>query len=168
MSATAAEAKQFLVDRISAEAEREGAPLDAKEKEMLGLGEAEASERNDDEAYESRIAELAKAVYDRDVEAGRKAQWDEALDELAAEDLYLFVMLERAGLVKTTSHLVMPDWRMLVGFLPPLVCVALAIVVAVTPVGGWLFPNLAIRIAVAVALLLAPFALSRMRGKRAG
>ena len=49
--------------------------------------------------------------------------------------LYLFVMLERAGLVKTTSHLAMPDWRMMVGFIAPLICVALAILV-VTPLGG--------------------------------
>ncbi len=178
MSVTAAEAKQFLIDRIAAEAERGGAPLDEVDKEMLGFGEAEAglkiAERvraagreRDDEAYESRIARLAKAVYDGDVEAGRKAQWDEALDELAAEDLYLFVMLERAGLVKTTSHLAMPEWRMMAGFVSPLICVALAIV-AVTPVGGWLIPNLAVRIAVAVVLLVAPFALGKLRGRRAG
>ena len=39
MSVTATEAKQFLVDRIAAEAEREGAPLDEAEKELLCLGE---------------------------------------------------------------------------------------------------------------------------------
>ncbi|MFZ0394203.1 MAG: hypothetical protein WCF17_12980 [Terracidiphilus sp.] len=174
MSISVAEAKRFLVDRIAAEAERGGAPLDEAETELLGFGEGEAgmttlerartSEREDEE-YENRIARLAKAVYDRDVEAGRKAEWDEALDELAAEDLYLFVMLERAGLVKTTSHLVMPDWRMMVGVVPPLICVALAIV-AVTPVGGRLIPSLAVRLGIAVALLLAPFALGRLRGRR--
>jgi hypothetical protein len=76
-------------------------------------------------------------------------------------------MLEHAGLVKTTSHFVMPEWRMLVGFIPPLICVAMAIVLAVTPLGGWLIPNLAIRLVIAAALLLAPFALGRMRGRRA-
>ena len=178
MSMTAAEAKQFLVDRVAAEAEREGAPLDEVEKGLLCLGETEAGTKiqersrmldrdGADDEFESRIARLAEAVYDRDVEAGRKAQWDEALDELAAEDLYLFVMLERAGLVKTTSHLAMPDWRMMVGFVPQLISVALAIVV-VTPLGGWLIPNLAIRLAIAVILLLAPFALGRLRGRRTG
>ncbi|HUY95891.1 MAG TPA: hypothetical protein VMU71_11355, partial [Terracidiphilus sp.] len=100
MSATTAEARQFLVDRIAAEAEREGAPLDAMEKEMLGFAESEASARQmesarkfeserDDEEYESRIARLANAVYERDVSAGRKAEWDSAMDRLVAEDLYL-------------------------------------------------------------------------------
>lgn len=168
MSMTAAEAKQFLVDRIAAEAEREGAPLDAIEKDMLGFGEAEASAKQmesartfeserDDEEYESRIARLAKAVYESDVSAGRKAEWDGALDQLAAEDLYLMVMLERAGLVKTTSHLALPDWRLLAGFVPALVCLALAIVV-VTPLGARWIPNLLVRIGIAVALLLAPLA----------
>ncbi len=178
MSVTATEAKQFLVDRIAAEAEREGAPLDEAEKELLCLGETEAGTRTQerartlerdgaDEEFESRIARLAEAVYDRDVEAGRKAQWDEALDELAAEDLYLFVMLERAGLVKTTSHLAMPDWRMMVGFIAPLICVALAILV-VTPLGAKVIPNLILRLGIAVLLLLAPLALGRMRGRRTG
>ncbi len=176
MSVTAAEAKQFLVDRIAAEAEREGASLDAVEKEMLGLGEAEASAKAterpreggyDAEEYESRIARLAEAVYDRDVEAGHKAQWDEALDELAAEDLYLFVMLERAGLVKTTSLLAMPDWRMMMGFIAPLISVALAIVV-VTPLGAKVIPNLILRLGIAVVLLLAPLALDKLHGRRTG
>jgi len=177
MSMSIAEAKQFLADRIAAEAEREGAPLDDAEKEMLSFGEAEAGVKAlerarklerayNGEEYESRIARLAKAVYDGDVEAGRKAEWDEALDELAAEDLYLFVMLERAGLVKTTSHLVMPEWQMLAGFLPPLICVALAIV-AVTPLAGRLIPNIAVRLGIAVVLLLTPFALGRLRRGRA-
>ena len=178
MSTSIAEAKQFLVDRIAAEAESEGAPLDEVEKELLCWGEAEGG---------LKIAERARVAGAKGTtknmragsrgwprlstsatwKPGRKAQWDEALDELVAEDLYLFVMLERAGLVKTTSHLAMPEWRMMAGFVPPLISVALAIVVAVTPLGRWLIPNLAIRIAVAVVLLLAPLALGRMRGRRA-
>ena len=176
MSMSIAGAKQFLIDRITAEAERDGVPLDMMEKEMLGFGEAEAGakamervrtfERSyDDEAYENRIARLAKAVYDRDVEAGQKAEWDRALDTLAAEDLYLLVMLERAGLMKTTSHLALPDWRLFRGFAPILVCVALAIVVAVTPLGPRLIPNLNLRLGIVVLLLLAPLMLGRSNGR---
>jgi len=178
MSATTAEARQFLVDRIAAEAEREGAPLDAMEKEMLGFAESEASARQmesarkfeserDDEEYESRIARLANAVYERDVSAGRKAEWDSAMDRLVAEDLYLMVMLERAGLVKTTSHLAMPDWRMLAGVAPVLVCLAAAVFIGVTPLGARWIPNLVLRLGIAIALLLAPLALGRWRGPRA-
>lgn len=178
MSMSVAEAKQFLVERIAAEAQREGAPLDAVEMDMLGFAESEAgpkqmesaqtfeSER-DDEEYEARIARLARAVYDRDVEAGRKAEWDTAMDELVAEDLYLMVMLERAGLIKTTSHLVMPDARLvLTAFAPALLCLALAIMVAVTPLGARWIPNLPLRWTIAVLLLLAPLALGKLRGRR--
>lgn len=176
MSMSIADAKKFLVDRITEQAELEGLPLDAVEREMLGFGEAEASakamervrlyERSfDDEAYEGKIARLAKAAYDGDVEAGRKAEWDEALDELANEDLYLFVILERAGLVKTTTHLALPDWRLLRGFAPILVCVALAIIVAVTPLGARLIPNLTLRLGIVVVLLVAPLILGGIRGR---
>lgn len=183
MSVTPAEARQFLVERIAAESDREGAPLDEAELEMLGFAETEANAKaletaqkfereRDDEEFEARIARLARAVYERDVETGRKAKWDEALDELAAEDLYLMVLLEHAGLVKTTSHLVLPDWRMVLAALGlPAICLALAIVVAVTPLGARWIPNLALRWGIAVALLLAPLAvggLGRLRGRRAG
>ncbi|UWZ85662.1 hypothetical protein [Occallatibacter riparius] len=179
MATSVASAKQFLVDRIAAEAEREGAPLNEIEKAMLAFSEVGASEKEldqartferdfDDKEYESRIARLARSVYDRDVAAGRKAEWDQALDELASEDFYLMVMLEQAGIVKTTSHLRLPDWRLLVGFVPALVCVALAAAVAFTPLGSRIFPNDVLRLAVAVLLLLAPFALGRLRGRRAG
>jgi hypothetical protein len=179
MGTSVANAKQFLVDRIAAEAEREVAPLNEIEKAMLAfsepgasaeeLGTARAFERDfDDQEYEKRIARLARAVYDRDVEAGRKAEWDEALDELASEDFYLMVMLEQAGIVKTTSHLRLPDWRLLVGFAPALVCVALAAALAFVPLGSRIIPNDTLRLVVAVLVLLAPFALGRLRGRREG
>jgi hypothetical protein len=179
MSTSVAEAKQFLANRIAAEAEREGAPLSEIEKAMLAFSEAGASEKElesarsferdfDDQEYESCIARLARAVYDRDVEAGRKAEWDEALDELASEDVYLMAMLEQAGIVKTTSHLLLPDWRLLVGFAPALVCVGLAATVAFAPLGSRMIPNDTLRLVVAVLLVLAPFALGRLRGRRAG
>jgi hypothetical protein len=179
MGTSVAKAKQFLADRIAAEAEREVAPLNETEKAMLAFSETGASpeeletargfERDfDDQEYEKRIARLARAVYDRDVEAGRKAEWDEALDELANEDFYLMVMLEQAGIVKTTSHLRLPDWRLLVGFAPALVCVALAAALAFAPLGSRIIPNDTLRLVVAVLLLLAPFALGRLRGRREG
>ncbi len=179
MSMSTLEAKQFLVNRIAEEAKREGAPLNEVEMSMLGFAESEASFRAmelartfehdyDDKEYEDRIARLARAVYDRDLEAGKKAEWDGALDELAAEDMYLFVMLERAGLVKTTTHLMLPDWRLLIGLAPALVCVALAILVAATPLAARLIPNALIRIGIALLLLLVPLALDRLHGGGAG
>ena len=179
MNMSIAEAKQFMADRIAAEAVREGAPLGEIEKEMLLFSEARASgkemeasrtfERDfDDKEYESRVARLARTVYDFDVAAGRKAEWDEALDELASEDVYLFVMLEHAGIVKTTSHLRVPDWRLLLAFAPALVCVVLAGVVAFTQLGARMIHNDILRLAGAVLLLLEPLALKKVRGRRAG
>ncbi len=85
------QAKQFLVDRIAEEAAREGAPLDEVETSMLAFSEADASarqmetaqtfeEQSNSEEYESRIARLARSAYDRDEAAGRKPEWDQALD----------------------------------------------------------------------------------------
>ena len=178
MATSVAEAKQFLVDRIAAEAEREGAPLNEIESAMLAFSEVGASEKElewartferdfDDKEYESRMARMARTVYDRDVATGRKTEWDEALDELASEDFYLMVVLEQAGIVKTTSHLRLPDWRLLVGFVPALVCVALAAAVAFAPLSARIMPNDTLRLVVAVLLILAPFALGKLRGQRA-
>jgi hypothetical protein len=126
----------------------------------------EAFERDcDDREYELRIARLAQAAYTRDEQAGRKSEWDAALDELAAEDLYLMVMLEQAGLVKTTPRFGLPDWRLFVGILPAPVCVGLAVVVF-TPLGSRLFPNDVIRLAVILLLLLAPLGLARLRPRQ--
>ena len=179
MATSVANAKEFLVDRIAAEADREGLPLSEIEKAMLAFSEAGATaeqlekarsfERDcDDKEYEDRIARLARAVYDRDVASGRKAEWDEALDELASEDFYLMVMLEQAGIVKMTSHLRLPDWRLLAGFAPALVCVTLAAAVAFLPLGSRIIPNDMLRLGVAVLLVLTPLVLGRLRGGRKG
>jgi hypothetical protein len=179
MATSLAKAKQFLVDRIATEAEREGAPLNEIENAMLAFSEDGASEKElewartferdfDDKEFEGRMARLARTVYDRDVEAGRKAEWDEALDELASEDFYLMVMLEQAGIVKTTSHLRLPDWRLLVGFAPALVCVALAAAVAFSPLGSRIIPNDTLRLGLMVLLILTPFALGKLLGRRSG
>jgi hypothetical protein len=178
MSTPIDNAKQFLVTRIVEEAQRDGAPLNPVETEMLVFSEVGASEkaieaarefegRYNGEDYETRIARLARSVYDRDVSAGRKAEWDHALDELATEDMYLFVMLERAGLVKTTSHLVLPDWRLFLGLVPALVCLAIAVIVAFTPLAARLIPNTFLRLAIAVLFLFAPFLVGKLRAMRA-
>ena len=171
-------AKQFLVARIVEEAARDGAPLNEAEVEMLRFTESEAGAKpieganelekdSVNEEFEDRIARLSRAVYDRDVAAGRKAEWDQALDELAEEDMYLLAMFERAGLVKTTSHLVMPDWRLLLGLVPALACIALSVVTAFTPPAARLIPNTFLRLAIAVLFLFAPFLLGKLRGNRA-
>jgi hypothetical protein len=178
-SAAVARAKDFIVDRIVDQAERENAPLTEVEIRILGFAEPSASTGNkevgavfghdfDDEAYEAKIAQLAKNVYERDLESGLKPDWDGHLDEIANEDMYLLVMLERAGIVKTTTSLFLPDWRMALGLVPALTFVALGIVVAFTPFGARLVPNLFLRLGILVILWTAPFLIGWLRRRSAG
>lgn len=161
-------AKAFLIERIVDEAQRAGIALSRDEVKMLGFEVGSATPKQmeavqtfdneyDDEQFELKIVGLIRAVYDRDVNAGRKAAWDEALDDLGDEDLYLAVMLEKAGLLKTTSSLSLPNWRLLVGLLPAGVCVALAAVVAFTPLAARWIPNDLLRLGLCALLMTAPF-----------
>lgn len=168
-------AKLFLIGRVLDEASQEGISLSEAEIRMLGFSEAEASARDmeaaaeldrqdDDERYESTIAELLRKVYDRDIAAGMKEKWDRSLDDLESEDLYLLVMLERAKIVKTTTSLVLPDWRLMMGLLPILIFVAMALVVAFTPWAERLISNSFLRLGICVLLLVAPLLLNKIRG----
>ena len=173
---TAAQARQFLVDRVVDEAKREGAALTDVEIRMLGFSEASASSDDKEAAavferdynkehYENKIALMLGSVYERDIESGTKADWDQSLDELAEEDMYLFVMLEKAGIVKTTTSLSLPDWRLLRGLVPALLFIAAGIIVAFTPIGARLLPNMYLRLALLVVLWAAPFVIGKFSGK---
>jgi hypothetical protein len=168
MNGTAVDkAKSNLIGRIVDEAKREGVVLSDVEVQMLGFAEDSANPREleaaqsfaqgFDEAYEARITKLIFSVYDRDCKSGRKPEWDQWLDEIAEEELYLSVMLEKAGLLKTTSSLRLPDWRLILGFIPILIFVALALFVAFTPLAARLIPNDFLRLGLCLLLLSAPF-----------
>ncbi|HWG20897.1 MAG TPA: hypothetical protein VG225_10230 [Terracidiphilus sp.] len=179
MSSSVAKAKGFVIDRVLEQARQDGISLSELEVRMLGFAETTASAKdveaaaafereNDDEQYESTIADLLRKVYDRDVAASRKEEWDRSLDDLADEDLYLLVMLEKAGIVKTTTVLSLPDWRLLVGLIPVLAFVALALLVAFLPWAEKLIPNSFLRLGICVFLLAAPVLLNLLRSSRAG
>ena len=179
MSATpaVAKAKEFLTDRVVDQARREKVSLTEVEVRMLGFPESAASaagtdtsstfEHDHDEAYETKIALLLNHVYDRDVEGGLKADWDRHLDEIANEDMYLLVMLEKAGIMKTTTSLLVPDWRLARGLVPPLIFVVLGIVVAFTPFGARLVPSIFLRLGILVLLWSAPFLIGWFRRRTA-
>jgi len=169
-----AKARQFLADRILDQAKRENVPLTGIEIQMLGFPEPSAAAGGkaaaapfepdyDGEAYESKIAQLLKSVYERDLQTGLKPDWDRHLDEIADEDLYLLVMLEKAGIVKTTTSFLLPDWRMAWALVPALIFVALGIVVAFTPFGARLVPNIFVRLGILVVLWSAPFLIGWLR-----
>jgi hypothetical protein len=179
MSSAVAKAKDFIVERIVDEARRENVPLTDVEIQILGFAEpsAGASDKkaaaasdhdHDSEAYESKIAQLLKNVYERDLESGLKPDWDRHLDEIADEDMYLLVMLEKAGIMKTTTSLLLPDWRMARGLVPTLIFVALGILVAFTPVGARLVPSVFLRLGILVVLWSAPFLIGWLRKRSSG
>ena len=178
MNPAAESAKQFLVRRIVDQAHIEGAPLSQAEVRAMQFAEAHATPEElaeaaefdrdqDTEQFENRIAALVHTAYERDVERGDKPAWDRALDDLAEEDIYLQVMLEKAGLLETKTFLVMPDWRLLWAVAPLLLCIVLALGVAFLPWAARVIPNNLVRLGICVAILAAPVVTNWARRKRA-
>jgi hypothetical protein len=105
------EAKEFLVARIVAEAQREGVSLSEIERKMLYFSEtdwtlpdidkvSEAFERQyDNDEYEKKIASL---IHNARVRARKEDKpefeaWSDAIRILSKEDHYLLVMIDQAG-----------------------------------------------------------------------
>ena len=103
-------AKQFLISRVTAEAELERVPLSDVEKKMLHFTEVHPSlpdiydvyaeferDYNSDE-YEKKVAGLLKNARDNDRKqsAGAEQPWKDALNALRAEDHYILVMTGQA------------------------------------------------------------------------
>jgi hypothetical protein len=99
------EAKEYLIDRIVAEAEREGTLLTETERKMMYFSEAawtlpDMMEVNDvfeqdydPPAYEAKIGQLAWKARARVRESGELERWDEAIRLLEGEDHYLLVLI---------------------------------------------------------------------------
>ena len=102
------EAKEFLVGRIVAEAEREGVPLSEVERKMLYFSEtgwtlpdrmeanAEFDRDYDQDEYEAKIAGLIQSLLRR-TEAENEEEcdaWAKAVEKLREEDHYLLVMID--------------------------------------------------------------------------
>jgi hypothetical protein len=109
--ADAREAKEFLVARIVAEAQREEVPLSEVERKMLYFSEtgwtlpdiAEVSDKFDRESdrdeYEKKITQLIRNARKRARKDDRPEfdDWSAAVRRLSKEDHYLLVMIEKAG-----------------------------------------------------------------------
>ena len=110
MFATQAEAKQFFVERVLAQARAEQLRLSPAEQGMLSWSESDPSFTPDlalveqlatevsDEAYEGKIAGLLERSYRRDLTADSAARdrYREAYSVLTRGDHYLLVMIRRA------------------------------------------------------------------------
>jgi hypothetical protein len=105
-------AKQFLIDRIVKQSKLEDIALTDVEIRMLRFAEVTASAKDmeaaqaferdfDDEEYEAKIAGLIRNAYEQDKKEGEVETWDNALARIASRDIYLNVMIERAGIGNT-------------------------------------------------------------------
>jgi hypothetical protein len=108
---TARDAKEFLVNRIVTEAQREGVPLSETERKMLYFSETawtlpdiaevgEAFDRDYDQArYEEKIRGLARN-FRADSRKNNRSDfdaWTEAVRTLDREDHYVLVLISAAG-----------------------------------------------------------------------
>jgi hypothetical protein len=175
-SASVTKAKKFLVNRVIEQAKQDGISLSEIEIQMLGFAEATASAKDmeaaavferdfNDEEYEAKIARLLKSAYQQDKESGKEEAWNSALAELADEDIYLFVMIERAGISGSSALSNWFDWRLILGLWPACIVVTVVIVLAFTHFGARLIPNELLRLALVILLLLAPLLIGKMSSK---
>jgi len=110
MFATQAEAKQFFVERVLAQARAEQLQLSSAEQGMLSWSESDPSFTPDpalvdqlasevsDEEYEGEIVGLLERSYRRDLTADTAARdrYREAYSVVTRGDHYLVVMIRRA------------------------------------------------------------------------
>jgi len=148
-------AKRFLVNRIVDQAKREGIPLSEVEAGMLVFSPlsasdsdhqaAEAFERGYDKSkYEAKVSRLFQDVYDLDRSAGRAEVWEQSLDALVHEDIYL------------------PRLSSLKRYLTASVMVVAGILVAFTPLGERLVPDPVLRTFLVLCCWLTPWILSKL------
>lgn len=166
-------AKRFLVNRIIDQAKRENVALSEIETRMLGFSSASASpaerqaeaafERgNDKEIFEARISRLFRDVYEIDKAAGRAEIWEQSLDALALEDMYLASIIRKTGLRQQPVPWYLPSLGTLRKYLPAIVMIGAGIIVAFTPLGERLVPNPILRTFLVLCFWLTPWLLSKL------
>ena len=110
MFASQTEAKRFLIDRIAAQAQAEGAALSEREQWMLGFSESDLEFSVDvdrvqqfetetsAEQFERKISGLLRRCYEREAESNADVKWvyQTAYRRLQQGDHYLGVMVDRA------------------------------------------------------------------------
>lgn len=104
------QAKRYFVDRIVAQAVREGKPLSDTARQMLGFSESDPEYEVDpalverleseisDDAYEAKVAGLLERAWTHDVASDGSARdrYRDAAAVLRQGDHYLAIMIERA------------------------------------------------------------------------
>ena len=119
--ATQAEARQFFIDKIVHQAQREGVSLSDDERQMLRWSESAEDSVADpalaerlavamsDAEYESKIAGLLRNSFNDEarVDPGAKDDWASALSALKQGDHYISVIANEA-----VGKALKPRWRL--------------------------------------------------------
>lgn len=166
-------AKRFLVNRIIDQAKRENIALTETETRMLVFSPQTASpaegqaasafERSHDkQAYEAKIARLFRDVYELDKSAGRAEIWEQSLDALALEDMYLASIIRKTGLRQEPMPWYLPSLASVRKYLTAIIMIAVGILVAFTPLGERLVPNPILRAFLVLCFWLTPWLLSKL------
>lgn len=166
-------AKRFLINRIVDQAKRANQPLTDVEARMLGFSSASANPAEldaadafhrdyDKEAYESKVSRLFQDVYQMDRSMGRAEVWEQSLDALVDEDMYLAVIIRKSGLRQPPVPWYLPDLRSLRQFVPAILMVSAGIVVEFTPVGTRLIPDPFSRLVVTLCFWVSPWLISKL------
>lgn len=166
-------AKRFLINRIVDQAKRENVPLTEIEAHMLGFSPVGASpveheaavafERGyDKQKYETKVSQLFRDVYEMDKSLGREEIWEQSLDSLAQEDIYLAEIIRKTGLRQAPVPWYLPDLRSLRQYLTAIIMVLAGIVIAFTPLGERLVPDPVLRIFVVLCCWLTPWIISKI------
>ena len=177
-SAAVVKAKRFLINRIVDQAKRDNVPLTEVEIYMLGFARGSANKKEfeaaavfareyDDAKYEAKIAKLVRDVRELDEQAGREAIWEQSLDSLADDDIYLAEILRKTGIREQPKPWYLPQSQTIRQHLPAIALVAAGIVVIFTPVGETVVPNPILRAVVGLCCWVAPFLVNKLTDKQA-
>ena len=161
------------MNRIVDHAKRANVPLSEVETHMLGFSPASASpaeyeasavfEREFDKGkYEAKISRLFQDVYEMDKSLGRAEVWEQSLDALAHEDMYLADIIRKTGLRQPPVPWYLPNFSSLREYLTAIVMVAAGILVAFTPFGERLVPDPFLRTFLVLCCWLTPWLISKI------
>ena len=166
-------AKRFLVNRIIDQAKRANVPLTEVETCMLAFAPGSASpteyeaaavfERDfDKEKYEAKISRLFQDVYATDKSLARAEVWEQSLDALVHEDIYLALIIRRIGLRQAPVPWYLPELRSLRQYLTLIIMVSAGILIAFTPIGVRLVPDPFLRVFLVLCCWATPWLLSKI------
>ena len=170
--------KRFLVNRIVEQAKRDEVALTEIEIAMLGFAKASANQKEmesaavfnrdyDHDKFEAKVTSLLHHVYEFDKKMGREEIWEQSLNAVADEEMYLALIVKKAGLREPPAPWYLPDWRTVRELAPTIALIVAGLVVVFTPLGENLVPNPILRVVVALCFWVAPLLINKLTDKQA-